>query len=144
MTVAGDTVESGEQAVTLPQNGSALVNTLDIADQLQQHGARNLLVWFSLAVDGEIVSENLETFSRPKHLPLSSPRIETSVQQISDGVYAVTLQADVPAVYVWLELPGAQFNDNFLHLRPNTPKTIHVTTNDIDQLAVRSLYDTYQ
>jgi hypothetical protein len=55
----------------------------------------------------------------------------------------VRLSSDVPALYTWLELPGARFSDSFFHLRPGMPKRITVQAATIDKLAVHSLTDTY-
>jgi hypothetical protein len=95
-------------------------------------------------VNGEPISEDLVLFSRPKHLMLNQPHITTNVQQVADGEYDISLTTDCAALYVWLELPGAQFSDNFVHLRPNISKTIRVSAQDLTDLKVQSLADTYE
>jgi hypothetical protein len=74
---------------------------------------------------------------------LTQPHITTSVQPLANGQYDITLTADRIALYVWLELPEAQFSDNFVHLRPNIPKTIRASAQDVVDLKVQSLVDTY-
>ena len=65
----------------------------------------------------------------------------------------VVVQAEKPALYVWLELfqLDARYDDNFFHLRPGTAHTVTVTLPEditLDDfraaLVVRSLVDTYQ
>ena len=69
------------------------------------------------------------------------------------GEFAVTLRAEHPALWTWLELDGvdARFSDNFVHISPARPVTISVRpaapmTKDAFQraLKIRSLYDTYK
>ena len=68
-----------------------------------------------------------------------------------DG-FDVTLTAQHPALYTWLELGGgATFSDNFVDLQAGQSRTIHVTPAQTmgrkaftESLSVQSLYDTYQ
>ena len=121
---------------------------------MSQHVAarsvRDVIVWLEMHVNGESVSENLVLFSRPKHIELTPQNIRLAVRHDSDEGYAITLIADHVALYVWMELPGAQFSDNFFHLRPNEPRTIRATRPHgmddeavVAALKVQSLVDTY-
>lgn len=130
--------------VTLAPGTTECVQTVNLSDAITQHSARDVLVWLRLLVNGEPISEDLVLFSRPKHLMLNQPRITTSVQPVADGQYDITLTTDCAALYVWLELPGAQFSDNFVHLRPNISKTIRVSAQHLTDLNVQSLVDTYE
>lgn len=76
--------------------------------------------------------------------------IRLDVQPASDDSSDITLTADAAALYVWLQLPGAQLSDNFIHLQPNQPRTIRITRpQGMDHVAmqaalkVQSLVDTY-
>ncbi len=140
---AGATLEQGDFAVTIPAGTSSLVRTLDVSAWIESHSSRDVLVWVELNVNGALISEDLALFARPKHLALVQPQLTKSVRG-GDGQFDVTLRTDHPALYVWLELPGTKFSDNFVHLRPGVEKTITVTAADVSGLVVRSLVDTYE
>jgi beta-mannosidase len=147
---AGNQLEQGELETTIAPRTNQCLHTLDVSQHVAARSVRDVIVWLEMRVDGETVSENLVLFSRPKHLELAKPNIRLDVQPASDDSYAVTLTADAAALYVWLELPGAQLSDNFFHLLPNQPRTIRVTRPEgMDDVAVaaalkvQSLIDTY-
>ena len=146
----GKILEQGELEATLAPRTSQCLHTLDVSSHVAARSVRDVIVWLEMRVNGESVSENLVLFSRPKHLELAQPNIRLDVHQGSDDSYAITLVADAAALYVWLELPGAQFSDNFIHLQPNQSHVIHMTRpQGMDDAAmqaalkVQSLVDTY-
>lgn len=98
-------------------------------------GDRDLLVWLEV-VDGSGVvrSQNLALFARPKHLLLTPPTIR---HRVRDG--RITLETDVPALWVRLELPGseARFSDNWFHLRPGQSATVMVVGGGLDDARIR-------
>ncbi|MFN8371913.1 MAG: glycoside hydrolase family 2 protein [Anaerolineae bacterium] len=140
----GTALERGEFPVSIAPAATGVARTLDVSAHLSQKSARDVLVWLTLRSDGAKVSEDLTLFCRPKHLTLRQPHIQTQVQAAGDGQYEVTLTTDSTALYTWLELHGAKFSDNFVHLRPDAPVTIRVSAADVSALKVRSLFDTYQ
>ncbi|MBN1402113.1 MAG: glycoside hydrolase family 2 protein [Anaerolineae bacterium] len=151
--VAGQVLANGERSVMVCANGDTLAESLDLKAHLDRHGIRDTLLWLDLQVDGQIVSRNLVTFARPKHLELIEPEIHTSVENAGDGSFLVTLEADKPVLWAWLELAetDARYSDNFVHLCPGRPAQIVVTPsaplglNEFrSRLMVRSLIDTYQ
>jgi beta-mannosidase len=75
-TTSGEEVGRGQETAVIHPNQNTPITTLDLQPLLQQYGARNLLVWLQLQVDGAIVSENLAIFARPKHLLLAQPEIK--------------------------------------------------------------------
>lgn len=141
--LAGHVLVSDEVIVAIQQNTNQTVAELDLYDMLQTQGERNLVLWFSLVIGGQVVSENVELFVRPKHVELLPPNLITHTQEVSEGVYDVTLTTEAVALYVWLELADAQLSDNFFHLRPNVPKVIRLTSANVANLVVHSLYETY-
>ena len=79
------------------------------------------------------------------------PKLVASVAE-ADGAFTVTLTAEHPALWTWLELDGvdARCSDNFVHVTKDAPATIIVrpaqplTKAAFQQaLRVRSLFDTY-
>ncbi len=152
--VAGEPLEAGAELVTVAPRASACLHTLDVSAHLAERGPRALLIWLELEVDGEIVSTNLVTLARPKHLELPEPTIHTDVAAVDEGAFDVTLSTDKTALWAWLELADGgldvQYADNFVHLRPDAPITIRVMPAEPlsvesfrQQLQVRSLIDTY-
>jgi beta-mannosidase len=151
--LAGQALAGAELPAAIAPQANTLVTTLELNEALQRHGTRNLLLWLELTVDGRRVSSNLVTFARPKHLELTDPGITAAVEPAGDGAFTVTLAAERPALWTWLELERdeARFSENFLHLRPGQPAVITVTPaapvsldRVREQLRVRSLVDTYR
>jgi beta-mannosidase len=147
-TAQGEHIAEGQETAAIGPNQNTKLTTLDLQPILTEHGRRNLLVWLSLNVDNEIVSTNLALFVRPKHLTIADPEIEWRMSG-ADGRYEITLTANKPALWVWLEVDGprAEISDNFFHLYPGQPYTVTLTAeNKIDKsnIHVYSLYDTYQ
>ncbi len=139
----GNELEVKHVDIVASSASSHHVNTVDVSQWLAQHSPRNILVWLDLSIDNQPISDNLVTFSRPKHLQLVAPEIQFAITPLAEGEFEVQLESKAVALYVWLELPGATFSDNFFHLKANAPRKIRVRTKDIQGLAVKSLWDTY-
>ena len=148
-TVSGEAAAGGSAAVTIPAQADLLVTEVDLRDQIEAHGARDLLVWLALFDDdGRLLADNLVTFVRPKHLRLEDPQIAVSFTKTYGVVTAVTLVSQAPALWVWLEAveEEVRFSDNFFHLRPGQPVTVWVSgagTGTAGGITVHSLIDTY-
>jgi beta-mannosidase len=149
---AGNRLEQGALEATIAPRTNQCLQTLDVSQHVAARSVRDVIVWLEMRANGETVSENLVLFSRPKHLELARPNISMAVRERDEvnNSYEVTLMADAVALYVWLELPRAQFSDNFFHLQPNQTRTIRVTHPEgMDDVAVaaalkvQSLVDTY-
>ncbi len=127
-TTDGALVAEGAQPVTIAPSGNTPVGTLDGAPWIEDVGARRLLVWLELRLNGEMVSENLVTLARPKHLELPGPVVRLDVRPRPDGAWNVSLTSDTPALWVWLEHEQGPIrtSDNFFHLRPGVTKHIIV------------------
>ncbi|MDQ8205130.1 glycoside hydrolase family 2 protein [Pelagicoccus sp. SDUM812003] len=151
--LSGDELESGSKALRVPANASKTVKTLSLAKLVKEHGERGLLVKLFLSQDGEVVSENLVTLARPKHLKLQDPKLSCKVKKSDGGSFEVTLSASKPSLWTWLELKGiaARYSDNFIHLLPGETRSIRVSPRDKtslkavkESIRARSLFDTYQ
>ncbi len=149
--VAGKLLKTGALEVNIPAHKSQKVETLKLAGEIQQHSVSNLLVWLKLEVGGATVSDNLVTFAYPRTFNLVNPHLAASVTE-QGSAFTVTLTAEYPALWTWLELEGvdARCSDNFVHVRKDAPVAITVRpaqalTKDAFQkaLRVRSLFDTY-
>jgi beta-mannosidase len=149
--VNGEAVGGGTLPLTIPAQADQLVTVLELQELINQHGARNLLLWLELFDAREnLIAENLVTLVRPKHLALHDPQIDMELATTEEGIVtALTLQAKKPALWTWLEAgeEAVRFGDNFFHLRPGRPLTLPVRGADAGTaagLTVRSLVDTYQ
>ena len=140
----GNTLEQNQFGVIAASNATACVRTIDVSKWIEQRSTRDVIVWLQLRSDTGAVADDLVLFSRPKHIMVKKPQITKAIRVAGENQYDVTLSSDYAALYVWLELDGARFSDNFVHLRPGITKTIRVTAKDVAQLKVQSLVDTYQ
>lgn len=148
----GTPLASNRLDCKIPAQADHKVMLLNVADHLAAHGKRQLLLWLELTIDNSVVSQNLVTFVRPKHLELQEPGITTTIRPQANGAFAVTLTAAHPALWVWPELQGipARYSQRFFHLRPGQPKELVITppqpvtlTHVESALVVRSLFDTW-
>lgn len=151
-TLSGERLDGGKLAVAVGERTSRLVGLVDVKRHLGGRGPRELLFWLELERGGEVVSDNLVLFARPKHLELGDPGIETDVAVDGDG-FLVELSAAAPALWAWIELDGAdaRASDNFVSLCPGRPVKIRVEPAERvspkafrRQLKVASLVDTYR
>jgi len=142
--------DSGEATVEAGVRENRLVKTIDCREALNQHTARETLVWLELWRGGEIISSDFVTFVRPKALNLADPEIETEIVRAGDARYHVTLTALRPALWAWIEIADAdaRYSDNFICLRPGVPRTIDVALREpLDEndfavaLKTRSIFD---
>jgi len=149
---AGARLAGEELEVEAAPRRNVPVTTLDLKGFVDEYGRRNLLVWLGLRGEAGVVSSNLVTFARPKHIGLPDPGIGWSVEEAEGGAFRVDLRAAKPALWAWLSLRAAEarMSDNFLHLFPGESKTITVrplepmTREEFEsQLVVASLVDTY-
>jgi hypothetical protein len=112
------------------------------------------LVWLKLHIGGELLSENLALFARPKHIVLRDPHITMQLDQVNYDTVQLTLSAEQPALWVWIETTedALRFSDNFFHLHPRREQFITVkldrdsgdTLSILDKIKIHSLFDTYQ
>jgi beta-mannosidase len=139
-------------AVEIPAQQNTLATRLSLKEHLETRGPRDLLLWLDLRGDG-LASSNLVLFARPKHLELSDPGLQASVEELGDGALTVALQAEKVALWAWVGLrdEDARLSDNFVHLRPDSPVSLRLeparplSRDEVQsQLVVKSLVDTYQ
>lgn len=138
----GTILSETKEAASVAAGSSSELATLSCAGALTSAGPRGILVWAHWMEDGEVVSSNLATFARPKHLELPNP--ELTLQR--DGEDWI-IKAQHPALFVWLEGSDAntRYSDNFFHLEAGATRKIKVLRGDSASTPrLRSLFDTYQ
>jgi beta-mannosidase len=150
---SGKTLASNQLDCTIDSCVDQKVMTLDFADHLVEYGKRRLLLWLELLVDGNVVSQNLVSFTRPKHLELQDPELTTQVREVEHNTFEITIEAQQPALWVWPDLPGikAEYSKRFFHLCPGRPITVNIQVAKEmtlvtfeEKLKVNSLVDIWQ
>jgi beta-mannosidase len=147
----GKELVDGSINVQIPSRSSAIATKLQLGEKLRDPGAANLLAWIDLQIDGQTVSSNLLFFVRPGELNLVDPKLTADVSG-ADNIFDVTLHAEHPALWAWIELEGtdATYSENFLHVRAEAPVHIQVRpaapmsmSEFKSKLRVRSVVDLY-
>ncbi len=148
----GDILLQGDRRLDILPAHSHRVEVVKLPGYLTEAGYRDLMFWVDLSTGDGVASTNFASFVRPKHLELLDPKI--SVKVATRGNQSVlTLTAAAPALWVWLDLEGAdaRFSDNFFHMRPGRPLDVLMSTDEalsaaaiLDRLRVHSLVDTYR
>ena len=80
--------------------------------------------------NNKVVAENDASFLKDKYLNLQKPKIEYSLERVSDE-YFIHLKSNTYTKYVWVDLKNTDviFSDNFFNLYPNEEKVISFKTN---------------
>ncbi len=149
----GKLISNGETPVQIPAGTASVPGPdLKLADSIATTGRKHALLWLDLWTDGQVVSEKVLGFVRPKDIALQNPFLRSRITQTPEG-FDVAITAAAPALWAWLDLtedPDARFSDNFTAVSTHRPWHVLVTPSKamtIDQfstrLRVRSLFDTY-
>lgn len=150
-TVDGTKVKDRKWTVATPSNGPKCIETMDLSGELSKFSERDLLVKLRVFEGGELTTENLVTFARPKHLALRRPAltIERVEETGEETVFAIS--TDRPALWVWLEVdedPDLRWTDNFFTVLPGERKIVRPQDGfgeglEPARIRLRSLYDTF-
>ena len=147
----GEVVEAGQEAISAAPLASTHVCMLDFSGCISDENSREVILVCELLRGDQRVTLNLATFVPSKHLSLTSPTLQTSVQQ--DGNELVfKLTSESVARFVELSFEGVDvvFSDNYFDLPAG--RTMEVISPlpegwTVDQarkaLRVRSLYDSF-
>jgi beta-mannosidase len=122
----GDVLERGESSIHTPIRANQRVTTLDLNAHVAERTVRDVVLWLELHSGGHVVSSNTVLLARPKHFELANPNFNMMIQA-ADNAFDVIITAERPAFYVWLELDGARFSDNFFDLAPGQTRIVRVT-----------------
>lgn len=116
--------------IRIPSNSSKRVHGVN-RNRCSAYDLRRAYIHARLKLDGHVVSENRFFFKEPKHLLLTSPRIETRLEKISNHVILLTAQSAGFAKSVRVEFTGAdvKLDDNYFELDPGEPRTITLLTS---------------
>jgi beta-mannosidase len=117
-------------ALTIAPGSVRRLGVIKLGDLLEKLTPQRLVVWLSIvADDGYVLSSNCTIFAPPKEMQIVDPGIQVEIRPWDDHCYAVTLTAERPAFWSWIELRDchAKYDDNFVHLSPHLPMRIRVT-----------------
>jgi beta-mannosidase len=152
-SAAGKRIACNKIVIQAPALKNCKAVTLDFGRYLKAYGPDDLLLWIEAEARGEPVSRNLVLFARPKQIELPRPVFSLAVRQGNGGNFLVTVRADRPALWTWLNLPGidAGYSDNFFNLPPGRPVKVVARPRKAmslrefrRELRVHSLVDTYR
>jgi beta-mannosidase len=150
MTTEGETVMELKKAITLPPLSSDTYLEAPFESLLKSHkDLSKLVVLTDFAVNGAIVSSNINYLTPTKQVHLLAAKIESALTQDGDA-YDLKLSSNVLArdVYVTFGELDAQASDNFVDLIPGEPVMIKVSsTAGLEELKmnlkVTSLVDAF-
>lgn len=152
LTLRGECVDSGEQAVEVEGFSSQCIFDLDFTEKLADHADRDR--YLSVRFENRKTGETLRacaTFVPYKHLDLADPQLSYQVDQENDQL-VVRVKAKAFAKFVGLDLKhgDAVFSDNFFDLDAGEERSVTVLSQDVSQeqlaaeLVVRSVFDTFE
>ncbi|MFP4105879.1 MAG: beta-mannosidase [Phycisphaerae bacterium] len=151
VTPAGAIVDEGSRTVRVPAGRGKQIAGIDAKKAIAEHSRDSLMLFARLTTESGPASETFLPLARPKRYYLEDPGFRISSKSVAAG-FEVTLRAEKPALWIWLELEDADadFSDNFFHTRGGVEINIHaqpwqkMTAKEFaGQLKVRSLIDTY-
>lgn len=151
-TTGGEPLAEASMGISVKAGTSKAVKRIDCRRLLGDYGAGALLVWLVVKDGAGVVGRNLVTFAKPKRMHLPDPGLRTTLRAGEAGTLRVSVSAECPALWVWLELTGtdAAYSDNFFHLDPGGTREVTLTpcvpltvAQAKRELLVRSLVDTY-
>ncbi|MEK3887920.1 beta-mannosidase [Bacillus sp. FSL K6-3431] len=128
---------------------------LSFEKQLSDAGMRNTYLEAKLVLDGEVHSNAVLLFVKPKHFEFVNPQLHIDVREESDQ-FVLSIQAKAGlAKYVELDLSEAdcKFADNYFDISSGEVREITVQKESLSeiisledfktQLVIRSIYNTY-
>ena len=123
----------GEETVTVPALSACWLEK----HEFPEASLTGSYAAFSLAVDGQIVSEGTALFCAPKHFEFTDPQLTVDLEDDE-----VVVSAKAYAQHVWIESadPDLLLSDNGFDLNGDT-KRVRVLRGDPTGLRVRSVWD---
>jgi beta-mannosidase len=150
-TLAGEALESGQEAVLAAPSQSVPIRVFDFAERVSDDNQREIVFVAELWQEEARVALSVATFAPNKHLALTNPSLAVDVRQENDQlVIAVSAQSLARFVELGLADLDVIFSDNYFDVPAG--RTVRVTSSlpegwSIEQvrasLHVRSLYDSF-
>lgn len=151
---SGKQVADGGGVVELLAGEARLYDTVDCEAAIQEYGRDDLVLRTRLSAPDNEESCNTTFFSAPRHLEFQKPSYQLEVVELAAQQFELTLQSDVIAYQVFLNLEDAlefRASDNAFELFPSEVKKVLIrvleplSLDDFKRkLKVFSYYDTYE
>jgi beta-mannosidase len=151
MCIDGEVLDSGEEKVNADPLASKLVFEKDFSN-LSLDEKRETVFVAQLMKNDAVLSTQLGTFVRNKHLQLVEPQLKAYLRDDDNGDALIEVEAAYLARFVELSLDDADvvFSDNYFDVLPGEtvqvtcPKPEGWTIDDVGRaLTVFSLYDSF-
>ena len=145
---SGKKLEELRQEIRIPANSSKKYYEVAVKNLLKNNSPNDVLLLTRVFENNTLLSENVLLLAPPKDLNLPKPNIRHQIRQEVSG-YSITLQSDVFAKNVYLQLEGEGFfSDNYFDLLPGVGVTVFCKTGvalaDFEsQLKMMTLADEY-
>lgn len=129
----GEVLLSGSKQVSVPK--LSVINLEEI--DFHKTDVNNNYFWFSLTVDGKIVSEGCSIFTKPKFFEFENPNL--LVEKKDDELI---IKSESFAKYVEIYSPDSDFilSDNFFHMEKGE-KRVKILSGDVKTIKVRSTFN---
>ncbi|MDX2109545.1 MAG: glycoside hydrolase family 2 protein [Verrucomicrobiota bacterium] len=148
----GQLLDSGSDELVAKPDRAEAVTSINCQKAIATHGMRRLLIWLELWQAEQLISHNLVTFVKPKHMQLQEVKYEVTSTKQEANRFTLQVKVDKPALWVWfgLDAMDARWSDNFACLCPGRNYHFDVRTQqDLtlesfeSRLRVKSIRDCY-
>lgn len=136
--------------VTTKGNISTKIYNEKISHILKGADRKSVVLKIELMYGDKVLADNLHYFTKPKHLKLAKPTINTKVEKAAKG-YIVTLKSNQLAKNIYLNTNDVKgwWSNNYFDLLPNRDVVVYFETTDTGsdlatQLSIQSLVDSYR
>jgi len=128
----GNVLETVEEAVSVPANGTGLVGGIPLDKTLGSERTTFVTAKF-LSSDGLINSENLLLLAEPKELALPAAGIKLDIAGEDAQSFSLKVTARRFAPYVWIRRKDnalLTISDNYFHLRAGESKLVTIEKSE--------------
>ncbi|MCB1692033.1 MAG: hypothetical protein KDI19_04660 [Pseudomonadales bacterium] len=133
-------VGKAERAISVSPWSSELVSVDEILGRFHDTGyhyrfgppAHDVVLASWLDEDGNVLGTDAWFPSGYRLQPLSSASVELTARETPDGAELTLVVSDGFLQFVTLRGQGLRFNDNYFHLLPGVPHTVHATREVAD------------
>lgn len=127
ITFKGDVLYKKMLDVDVTANTSTEVFTIEKSQLNLKNLENSSLVSVELFNDKGIkLADNIWYFKRFKNLDMPTPKVDHSIQQVSNNLFEIKVSTDVLAKAVFIKIKDSKFrlSDNYFDLLPGTSKTV--------------------
>lgn len=141
MDFYGNEINSISKNVEILANSSVVYSSNDVELLTTGIPINKVLIHSVISTnDTVVIDENIHYLVPPKELKLPKPTISTSIEQISDQIFEITIKTDVLAKNVFLQTTfEGHFSDNYFDVLPiGSCKVKYVCNEPIDLVNLKN------